>query len=1610
MEGSSIGVNSILKGRPVLMIKGIRKSLTLKWTIFCVLLATIPITIAGFNIIQIYQRDLKESVIKIEKEKAQVIVERTEAFFEKMTEHLLFLAMDKQLRRFGLSHAKEHLENFINQSDYFFELTFLDEKGREYVKVSKYKVVNPSDLRDESKSEMFKVASKGQIFYKDFVTTESIFPIMVVAVPVGKYAGKPVGVLSAKVHIRYLLNLIPQRLMEEKSSAYLVGKGGFLLAYPDTSVILLGPFVDRAIAGEEGSLELENLRGERFLVVYKPIRKLGWVIVVQVPVEEVYKPLKQISNTAIQWILISLVIAIILSLFLTRRLTHPITRLSIQMKKVSEGNLDVAIAPDTRDEVGLLTESFNQMIQDLKQSQEALKEAESKFRTIFENLKDVVFITSADGKFIDVNQAGVEVFGYASKEELMSTLVRDLYLNAEDRKRYQNEIAKEAFIRDFEVKLRRKDGTPIDCLITATVKRDEEGQIIGYEGIIKNITIRKRMEEELVQSTKELQALYDLSKLINQSLDLNEVLSTALDKVMELTGFEMGGIYLLQEEEVFEFKYHRGFGPRFVENVRFLKFGEGICGKAVELRQPVSLSIEEYPTPHILPFLREEGIQSLISIPLLAKEKPIGAINLASRSPHFLAPKEINLLGSLGNQIGLALENAKLFSDVAKGKSEWEKTFDAVTDLLTVRDKDFRILRANKAAFKRFGMQPEEMIGKKCYESLHHREIPCEGCYISETLKTKKPVSGERESKYLNGTFRYFTFPVYDETGEITAIVDLAKEITEEKRLQIEKEVINNINKILASSLDVREVMKAVHSELKRVLDSERMTIALLDEARKGFRYFALEKDYDTQELMSGVVYPKEGTSFEKVVDTGLPIIVPDTAKSDFWIHQKLLKEGIHSSLVFPLGYKGKLIGTMSFGSKEMGHFSEKHIHFLNQIGTGLAISIQNTLLFEETKRRLDELTILYEITKMSTSSFNLDRMLTEIVNSLNNVFKFEAFGILLVDEMTRKLVPHASYKGLSIENIEKLGLCLGKGITGWVAEKGEPLLVNNVKEDPRYISNGEAILSEMCVPLKVGMKVIGVIDAQSRELNAFSENDLRLLNIASGQIATAIENIRLHEEIKQSEERYRTVVESAHDGVCVIGRDFRFKYVNKRITGIHGYAQEELVGMDFRQFLDEESSKLVDDRFVRWRRGERLSSLFELKIFRKDGEIRNVEISARAIKDSKGNVNFVCFVKDITEKRKMEDQLIQNEKLRALGEMASGVAHDFNNALAAILGNTQLLLYNVRDEEIKESLQIIEKVARDSAQTVRRLQDFTRRRIHQELFKLDVNSVIKDAIEITKPKWKDEVQGRGIYIDMVTNFEKVPPVLGNGSEMREVIANMIFNAIEAMPEGGKIEIQTFQRREKVYVKISDTGIGMSEEVRKKIFEPFFTTKPFSNTGLGLSMSYGIVKRFGGEIEVESRVGKGTTFTVLLPIKLEGEEESIPPSLIGKGREARILVIDDEETVRSVLSRILFQNNHQVTVAEDGEEGIRLFKEKEFDMVLTDLGMPGMSGWEVCRTIKRISPHTPVGMITGRGAEVDQAKMEESGIDFVIPKPFQFDQILKVVDDTIASREKPLIT
>jgi signal transduction histidine kinase/CheY-like chemotaxis protein len=369
------------------------------------------------------------------------------------------------------------------------------------------------------------------------------------------------------------------------------------------------------------------------------------------------------------------------------------------------------------------------------------------------------------------------------------------------------------------------------------------------------------------------------------------------------------------------------------------------------------------------------------------------------------------------------------------------------------------------------------------------------------------------------------------------------------------------------------------------------------------------------------------------------------------------------------------------------------------------------------------------------------------------------------------------------------------------------------------------------------------------------------------------------------------------------------------------------------------------------------------------------------------------------------QDQLVRTEKLRALGEMASGVAHDFNNLLASVLGRAQLLLRRVQEPQLRQWLQVIERSALDGAQTVKRLQEFTRMRRDQALAPLDVNQVVRDALDITQSRWKEEPTSRGVTLEVRTVLGKVPAVLGDAAELREAMTNLILNALDAMPEGGNLTLSTALVDGRIEIAVADSGVGMPTEVRDKVFDPFFTTKGPQGTGLGLSMTYGIISRHGGSIAVESEPGQGTTFRLSLP---RGTDvPAAPPAPIPLSsppvRALRCLVVDDEPPVRAVIADILESVGHGVVQLGDGGEAIARFAAEPFDLVVTDLAMPRVSGWQVARAVKQVSPQVPVFLITGFGVELTAEERRAHGVDLVLVKPLQIEEILEAVAEVARS-------
>jgi signal transduction histidine kinase/ActR/RegA family two-component response regulator len=406
---------------------------------------------------------------------------------------------------------------------------------------------------------------------------------------------------------------------------------------------------------------------------------------------------------------------------------------------------------------------------------------------------------------------------------------------------------------------------------------------------------------------------------------------------------------------------------------------------------------------------------------------------------------------------------------------------------------------------------------------------------------------------------------------------------------------------------------------------------------------------------------------------------------------------------------------------------------------------------------------------------------------------------------------------------------------------------------------------------------------------------------------------------------------------------------------------------------------------------------------------LKNVETSNAQAEQARRHVEELSHY--IAEQERIREQYAQIEKLSALGELASGVAHDFNTTLAGILGRAQLLMRAHDPEKIRRGLEIIARAAEDGAHTVRRIQDFARQRRDHDFQPVSVDQLLLDVREITRPRWKDRAAAAGVQIKLDLLPRSSASVMGDGSELREVLVNMVFNAVDAMPGGGTLTLTSDEEDGRVVLSVSDTGTGMSPEVSAKVFDPFFTTKGKAGMGLGLSVSYGIIRRHEGAVEVESEVGHGTTFRILLPAAGSAPaparddipaRESAPA--VGRVRAAgarpiRILVAEDERDVRELLCEILRAEGHEVYPAASGVEALELFRASDFDAVFTDIGMPGMSGWELARAVRETDGSVPLAVITGWGDAVGSAEQRAAHVDWVVTKPFDADRIAELAAD-----------
>ena len=867
----------------------------------------------------------------------------------------------------------------------------------------------------------------------------------------------------------------------------------------------------------------------------------------------------------------------------------------------------------------------------------------------------------------------------------------------------------------------------------------------------------------------------------------------------------------------------------------------------------------------------------------------------------------------------------------------------------------------------------------------------------------------------------------------------------------------------LSSILDGNELLKQI---LKVVVESFgylNCAILLLDKKQREL-YIRAAHGFSDEYIRKLRIKIDEKGITGWVAKTGESMVVGDVTLESKYV---MGKEECKSEVAVPMKLKGEIIGVLDAESERLSAFGEKDVRILSQLASQIAIVLENSRLFAEEKKRYLQLALINDIGRKVISTLDLNKLLENTVEIIQLSLKYDNVSLFLVDESSGNLWLK-SFCGQP-GNLVKPGYLQKKGVgmLGKAAETGKTVLCNDVAREPTYIPAIAETVSELSVPIKSGKKVLGVLDVESFNKNTFDDQDVAVLETIADQLANAINNTRLYEDTRKKACRLELADQINRAISSTLDLKSIFQIVSQELIKIMDYdrinmfcwyprerlfrremtysSKESSISKEIRNIPADETNmyevvctqepyhmeKLVLDQkskpmdrlvysegirsymLIPIRESKEVTAVLSLESSKEYGfeeeQIQLLGSIAGHLSVAMQNAKLFSDLEEAYQDLKhTQSHMIQIERFRALGEMASGVVHDFNNILASILGRVQLLLLKIGKgesspiNETEKNLKVIEQSVMDGAKILARIREFVKEKSDRTYSPVDINCLLEDSLEMTRAYWKDEAILSGIQIEIKKELHATGVVMGDATELQEVLTNLLLNAVDAMPQGGVLTLRMEEDGEYVYLTVKDTGMGMTEEVKAKLFVPFFTTKGEEGTGLGLSLAFGIITQHKGEIMVESSPGKGSSLTIKLPrCDRVGDKES---AVVSSSDQACILVIEDEKNIREVLDEILSSAGHTVTQAENGSEGIELFKKQKIDLVITDLGMPGLSGWEVAKRIKTIKPDTPVILSTGWGVKSDQHVLEKENVDRIINKPFNMQQILILIGELLASK------
>lgn len=1212
-------------------------------------------------------------------------------------------------------------------------------------------------------------------------------------------------------------------------------------------------------------------------------------------------------------------------------------------------------------------------ITERKRAEEALRISEDGYRELFENANDIIYTHDLDGTFTSLNQAGERITGYTREEARMmkiSDVIAPEYLELARQMIAKKEKGRAPTV--YELEIITKDGRPVRLEVSTRIIYKNR-QAVAIQGMARDLTDRKRSEEALRESQQFFHRFMNNSPAVAFMKDeegryvyVNEPFENVFGKKLTYLRGKTSFDWLPEStarpthESDMEI-LNTGSSQEIVETVpavdgslrHWLVFkfpmtdGEGrkfVAGVGVDItdRRRAQDALSQQAEREVLTHKIAQAVRHSLETSEIFKTavKELGVLLNVDRCSLFMRDERSN------RAVQMAEYHA---ADVAPAGKDFE--LPPFQRLIHALDKDGVLAFDDAAHDSRIADLYHQLLSKANVQSIMYVAIR-----VGDDVPAAFVLSTTQAPRQWSESDALLARNIADQTG---IAIRQAQLYQKAETTSVREALANSLSSAIRASLSLPEVLRTATHELGRALSASRVYLHLYDSENPASPAQYQYIDADCEHLQN-IELSYDDPLGQRLKADPNPVIVndalaPQDGSVEFQEHirKQAVQLNLRSKICYPLVVKGAFRGALCINQTDRARYwSDDELALVESVASQLATGIAQAELFEMVARGKQE----WETTFDSMS---------------DGIFIFDRNGRL-------KRVNRA---GAALESANPKDL-LGNRCCDILRTSAHAAscVVEKALED------GSSVTIEI-TPERLNRPLLVTIEAVRDKANK-----------PSAVVCTArdLSELRKVEAVaRERQSLLNNILESARESIYAVDTEGRFKWCNNATLLGLGFKREEFIGRHLLEMVFEGDRELVAEKLADALKGQ--SQTCEFRYFSRDGHMRYTRVDKSPLIVDGRTTGVLGIARDITEQKEERERAARADKLRALGQLASGVAHDFNNSLAAILGRAQLLHRQTKDPAMVRNVEIIQTAAQDAAATVRRIQTFARKSSAREFDLVDVRSLLTDAVEITRTRWYNEARLQGLNYEVRVVAETSLPASGSASELREVFVNLIVNAVDAMPQGGCLAISCARQDDRLTLHFADTGCGMPEDVREKVFEPFFSTKGAHGTGLGLSVSYSIIERHGGSIKVDTEPGRGTTFTIELPASdppVEELQELISPR---ESASLSILVVDDEPSVRETLADMLSALGHDVVLAESGLLAAEKVVQRNFDLVFTDLAMPEMDGWETARAVRRNSTNTLVVLVTGYGTGTLPPPGELGLIDAIIGKPFDFDQVSEVI-------------